>query len=239
MPVTIAMLVALDKLLFSCRINNATAGLVALPQALVVFGGHFHMHYERTNRAIRVACTLALLSASALAACTPATPPGATAGADYSEQMTAKVTGVNKARRQVTVQTTDGDSMTIQVADSVQNFDQIQVGDTVRVNYKERVDVRVAGNVQPIDGMIMHASEARAPKGQKPAGVGTVTAERSVQIVSVDKTSHTVTFRESDGSLDSLVVQNPANFAFADGLQPGTIVDVMDTATLAISIDRI
>ena len=64
------------------------------------------MQYERSNRVIRIICTLALLSSTALAACTPATPPGATAGADYSEHMTAKVTGVSKARRQVTVQTT-------------------------------------------------------------------------------------------------------------------------------------
>ena len=91
---TIVMLAALDKLLFSCRINNATAGPTALPRAVPVYGGHFHMQYERSNRVIRIICTLALLSSTALAACTPATPPGATAGADYSEHMTAKVTGV-------------------------------------------------------------------------------------------------------------------------------------------------
>jgi hypothetical protein len=180
-----------------------------------------------------------LALSSTLAACALPTPQGATASANYSDQLTAQVTAVDKTRRLMTLRGPQGNVATIKVADGVQNFNQIQVGDKVRINYMERIDVTVAGKHQPLDVIVVQSSASRAPRGQMPAGSGAVTAKRSVQIVSVDKNSHTVTFREGDGTLDSYVVQNPANYAFADGLQPGTVVDVAETAAMAISVDRV
>ena len=60
-----------------------------------------------------------------------------------------------------------------------------------------------------------------------------------MQIVSVDKFSHTVTFREHDGSVHSFTVQNPANYAFADGLQPGSYLTVVATDAIAVSVDKL
>jgi hypothetical protein len=138
------------------------------------------------------------------------------------------------------LQDSAGQAATVQASDAVQNFDQIKVGDTVRVDYEERVDVRVQGGATPpIPGVIVQAAGTHAAKGQKPNGAFVVSAKRSVQIVSVDRTSHTVTFREPDGTLDSIVVQNPDNFALADGLRPGTIVDVTETVATAVAVQRL
>ena len=80
---------------------------------------------------------------------------------------------------------------------------------------------------------------ARAPVGARPAAIWAARTQRSVQIMSVDKFSHTVTFREHDGSVHSVTAQNPANYAFADGLQPGSYLTVVATEAVAVSVDKL
>lgn len=166
-------------------------------------------------------------------------PPGVTASAEFSEAATGRASAVGKARRQIVLQSADGQVARVDVPEQVRNFDQIAEGDTVRLNYRVQFDIRVAGHEPPILGAIVSSATTGAPLGQKPAGLSTVTRQHSVQIVGVDRTSHTVTFRQPDGSLDSFVVQNPANYALADGLRPGTIVDVTETDAIAVSVSKI
>jgi hypothetical protein len=195
-----------------------------------------------TNARYFSACVWAavLTGSLALGACTPATPPGATASTTFSDEAKAKVIGLDRATRAITLQDERGQTATVRASNEVRNFDQIRVGDTVTVDYQEQIDILVRGTkATPISGVIVGAGAERAAKGQKPAGAVVVSAKRSVEIVSVDRTSHTVTFREPDGTLDSIVVQNPANFALADGLRPGTIVDVTETAVAAVSVQKI
>jgi hypothetical protein len=184
-----------------------------------------------------------ILSAAAIAvtfaACAPTTPPGATTSATYGNSATAQVTAVDKARRELVLQSSDGRVARVEVPPDVRNFNQIKVGDTVRISYRTRVDIAVAGNQPPVTGVTVEAGGARAPAGQKPAGLWATRTQRAVQIVSVDRNSHTVTFREPDGSLDSIVVQDPANYALADGLRPGTYVVVTETSAVAASVDKI
>jgi hypothetical protein len=195
------------------------------------------------NKSARLVVSfLALLPITAigLTGCTPPTQPGATASASYTDEATATVTAINKAKRLITLKGQDGQVATVQATDAVRNFDQINVGDTVRINYQEQVSVLVRGRgATPLSGVVVKAAGARAAPGQKPAGLGVISATRSVEVVSVDRTSHTVTFRESDGTVDSFVVQNPQNYALADGLQPGTIVDVTETAGVALAVTKL
>jgi hypothetical protein len=195
------------------------------------------------NKSARLLASLLVVlpvTAVALVGCTPPTPPGATASATYNDEATATVTAVNKAKRQITLKSRDGQVATVKASDAVRNFDQISVGDTVRINYQEQISVLVKGKgAVPLDGVIVNTVGARAAAGQKPAGIGMISATRSVEVVSVDRTSHTVTFRESDGTLDSFVVQNPKNYALADGLQPGTVVDVTEAAGVAVAVTKL
>jgi hypothetical protein len=185
-------------------------------------------------------CIVTLAGSLALGACTPATPPGATASTIYSDQAKVKVTGLDRSSRLITLQDAHGQMTTVRASDAVRNFDQITVGDTVKVDYQEQIEILVRGiNAAPIQGVIVGIGAERAAKGQTPAAAMIVSAKRSVEIVSVDRSSHTVTFREPDGSVDSIVVQNPNNFALADGLRPGTIVDVTVTAVAAVVVQKL
>jgi hypothetical protein len=191
------------------------------------------------KRLLTSAWTLALLLPLALTDCVPATRPGATASATYSDQATAKVIGVNKSDRLITLQDPEGQVGTVQAPEAVRNFDQITTGDTVLIDYQKHIVIEVQGNVAPIPGVIVQTAVARAPKGHKPGGIFLTKTRRSVEIVSVDRASHTVTFREPDGTLDSLVVENPKNFALADGLRPGTVVDVTETDSTALAVQKL
>src|SRR5690242_10157244 len=54
---------------------------------------------------------------------------------------TATVTAVDASTRMVTVKGQDGAPITFQASDQVRNFDQIRVGDLVRVEYTESIAV--------------------------------------------------------------------------------------------------
>lgn len=180
-------------------------------------------------------CTVLLLG---MAGCTPATPSGTTASAVFDDQATAAVIGIDRGRRGLTLKSPDGQVTQVYVTDAVRNFDRIAVGDTVRVTVHSRLQVTAAGSVA-LPGVIVDQAAGRAPRGAKPAGIWAARTQRSVQIVSVDKVGHTVTCREPDGTTDSFTVQNPANYAMADGLQPGSFVTVVETDAIAVSVDKL
>lgn len=193
------------------------------------------------NRHLVLVGFLCCTPLSALTGCaptTPVTPPGTTASAEFNDQATARVIGIDRAHRGLTLQAPDGQVVRLNVTDAVRNFDRINIGDTVRLTVHSRLEVTAAGN-QSLPGVIVDQGGARAAPGAKPAGLWALRTQRSVQIVSVDKVGHTVTFREPDGTLDSFTVQNPANYAMADGLQPGSYVTVVETDAVAVSVDKI
>jgi hypothetical protein len=177
--------------------------------------------------------------ASVVPAATPDTTPTSVASRGATIEGQLKVVSIDKARRSLTLEDPSGHVAKVRATDAVRNFDQIQVGDTVKIAYNVEVIAKVRGhNVPAIPGVIVQGENRRAAKGLKPMGQDKITAMRSVTIVSVDKATHTVTFREPDGSVDSLVVQDPKNYAFLNELKPGVVVDVTKTESLAISVEK-
>ena len=154
------------------------------------------------------------------------------------ETVTASVVSIDRAGRGLTLRSADGRVAQVYVSDAVRNFDNIRVGDTVRLTAHARFEVTAAGN-RALPSVIVDEGTVRAPVGSRPSGIWVARSQRSVQIVSVDKVGHTVTFREPDGNVDSFTVQNPANYAFTDGLRPGSYITVVETDAVAASVDRL
>ena len=116
---------------------------------------------------------------------------------------------------------------------------QVMPGDTVRLGYRARIDFLVTGMAAPVTGIEVTVGGARAEAGQMPAGILGLQTRWSVQVLSVDTSTHTVTFREPNGAINSITAVNPANFALVDGLRPGTNVQVTVTEAFAVSVDRV
>jgi hypothetical protein len=180
-----------------------------------------------------------MLSVATLTGCAQPTPVGTKTSTVLTSQVTAQIISLNKAKRQVTLRGANGRTATLDVPPEVRNFSQIQSGDTVRLTYRARIDALVTGATVPITGVEVTVAGGRAELGQMPAGIVGAQTRRTVQVVSVDPATHTVTFREPDGSVDSITAVNPANFAAVDGLRPGTNVLVTVTQAVAVSVDKV
>ena len=183
--------------------------------------------------------SVAVVATGVLSGCTPRTPVGAQTSASAPAATSATVGSGDKANRQITLRGQDGREATFDVPPEVRNFNQIMAGDTVRLSYRARMDFLVTGSSVPVSGVEVTVGAAGAPAGQMPAGLLGARTRLTVQILSVDRNSHTVTFRLPDGTIDTATAMNPANFAFVDGLQAGTNVLVTVTQAVAVSVDRV
>jgi hypothetical protein len=110
-------------------------------------------------------------------------------GVEVSELATlsATVVAVDHKERLVTLQGSEGNQVVVQVSEEARNLDQVEVGDTVEVEYYQSV----ALFAQKPDGETeaeVSVSTARAPLGEKPgAGVAeTVTIKATVQAIDYD-----------------------------------------------------
>ncbi len=69
-----------------------------------------------------------------------------------------------------------------------------------------------------------------------PGGGAGVLLRTTVEIVSVDTTFNTVTFRRSDGALRVVAIETPEGRQFIRGLRPGNRVDIAYTEAFAIEV---
>ena len=117
-----------------------------------------------------VLIALSMVGVLALAAATTANakaPVGEGIELGNAYVMTASVVGIDKKDRTLTLRGSQGNVVTVEVTDDVRNFDQIEVGNNVKVTYYEAVAVYFGehGTQPKADA---GAVFARAPKGAKP-----------------------------------------------------------------------
>src|SRR4051812_28113428 len=143
------------------------------------------------------------------------------------------VTKIDAAKRKISVDLDDGKHKTIKIDKSVRNFDQIKVGDKLKLAFTEEMLVAVGKSSDPVgaDGAGMVAV---APKGAKPGGMMVETASMTGKIVSVDPEKHHLTIQDTDGKDRKLKISKKATNL--DELKPGETIEVTVTDALAIEI---
>jgi len=105
--------------------------------------------------------------ASAAAVMTPGVPGG---GVVATYELTAAVAAIDKASRKVTLVDSAGIKKTVKARTEVINFDQIRVGDQLKIKATEELVVYVAGEDEtPSDGGAQLV--ALSPKGAKPGAI--------------------------------------------------------------------
>ena len=147
----------------------------------------------------------------------------------------ATVTKVDKKNRKVTVKRTDGHSVTLDLGPEVQNLDQIDPGDDVKVAYYESVafDVKVPGKATP--GVTMVGGADTAEKGKKPGAMGArmVTVTSTIEAIGDDPPS--VTLKGPEGGTRKIKVENPK---YLENVEVGDLVEMMYTQAVAISVEE-
>jgi hypothetical protein len=144
----------------------------------------------------------------------------------------ATVEAIDTSARALTLKGPKGKVVTLAVDESVTRFDQIKVGDKVKVRYHESVlvEVRKPGS-EPLEASV---AAAVAPKeGAKPAGVAVVQETMTVTIEAIDPEVPAVTVRTVDGNSLSFRVQKKKNLK---NVNVGDMVVVTRTAGVAIDV---
>jgi arginine repressor len=157
----------------------------------------------------------------------PANQPGGAAA--IATTATATVKAIDAEKRTVTLQTPDGQAVTVKCGKDVVNFDQIKVGDQIRATAIERIAVYVGKAGAPNDaaGKMI----ALAPKGAKPGAVIVDTEQMTDKIDSVDAANHTVTLQGISGKAQTMDVARDVDLS---AVQKGDDVVVRCTKGVAM-----
>ncbi len=146
---------------------------------------------------------------------------------------TATVTGIDPATRKVTLVTQGGSKTTYKAGAEVVNFDQIQVGDQVRVKVTEEAAIYIGSGAPP--SAMAGAGVALAPVGYKPGGAFVDTVQVTAKVTVVDAKKHKVTLELPDGGAKKVKVGKKVNLA---AVRPGDDVTVQLSEGLAISVEK-
>ena len=151
-------------------------------------------------------------------------------------EATAVVTDIDQESRQIGLETDDGRQLTIVAGPEVRNFDQIDVGDTVKAVYTRAVAAFLAGSDAKAAGADVAVAGVRAEEGAKPAAAVGQEVRTTVEFLSFDASSNVVTFVPSDGFVRSVVVRKPEMQAFAKTLQPSDKVEIAFVEAVGVGV---
>jgi hypothetical protein len=146
--------------------------------------------------------------------------------------VSATVTKVDLEKRKVRLLLDDGKEKNFKVDKSVQNLDQVKVGDKLNIAATEEMIILV-GNSSESTGATESHSVGVAPKGAKPGLVMVDTSTLTAKILAVDAPKHRVTL-EVEGKKKTIKLSK--NFQNLDQLQVGETVDMLITESTVVEI---
>jgi hypothetical protein len=202
----------------------------------------------KTNSLTLVKLTLLPAAMLTLASCSSDTapPPGETTSVTSFEKgvpggtvvethkVIANVTAIDTADRTVTLLTSDGKKTSVKCGPEIINFDQIHIGDQLKVTVTEELAVAMAG-----DGASPGASGAAvvalAPKGAKPGGVVAGTVQVTATVTAIDLKEHKATLQFPDGSTRTVAVRQDVDLTLR---KVGEKVTIRCTEAMAVSVEK-
>jgi hypothetical protein len=151
-----------------------------------------------------------------------------------THKLTAKVTSLDAATRKVTLLTADGEKTKVKCGPEVINFDQIRVGDRLKVTVTEELVAYLAETgAPPSDGAA--TAVILAPKGAKPGGVLADTVQVTAKVTAIDLKKHKATLQFPDGSTRTVAVRSDVDLTKR---QVGEEVVIRTTEMLVISVEK-
>ncbi len=150
----------------------------------------------------------------------------------YSDSVTATVEDVDRKNRTVTLREPEGDVFTVAVGEGVA-LERVERDDRVNVAYQESL----AFELQPPGTSPKTGTEStsdRLPEGVQFGRKVTAT----VEILAVAPQGAAATFRNQEGAVRTVEVDNPANRDKVANLRPGDNVEVTYTEKLAVQLEK-
>lgn len=148
--------------------------------------------------------------------------------------MTANVVHIDGPGREVILATPDGKRHGVKCGPEVVNFDQIRVGDQLKVTVAEEVAVYMASDAEPPSAGGA-ALVALAPKGAKPGGVMAATVQVTATVTAIDLGHHKATLTFADGSTKTVAVRHDVDLTKR---KVGEKVVIRKTEAMALSVEQ-
>jgi translation initiation factor 2 alpha subunit (eIF-2alpha) len=145
----------------------------------------------------------------------------------------ATVTNIDLEKRKVKLLLDDGKEKTYKVDKSVQNLDQVKVGDQLNISLTEEIII-VVGKSSETPNATDSQTVGVVPKGAKPGIVMVDTATVSAKILAVDAPKRRITLLDPDGKKKTIKLSK--NFQNIDQLQVGETVDMLMTDSVVVEI---
>lgn len=148
--------------------------------------------------------------------------------------VTAEIVAIDRADRVVTLVGPRGNVVDVVAGDEVRNFDQIAVGDSVKVTYYESVALYLG---QPGSQPEVQEAEvmARAAHGEKPAAMALGTIDVSVVVLGKNPKAREVTLEMPRGHV--LTAKAQPDDPIYDKVRVGDTVHARVTRAVAILVE--
>jgi len=187
-------------------------------------------------RPVSLAIVLAFATTAAYAAKPTPPDPDRSETAAVAVTVEGKVTDIDTPNRLITVQGPDGDKVEVHADDSVRNFEQVRVGDTVSLDYLRAVtvDIQPAGSAEP--GAYIKQKEDVAKKGEKPRAGAAEVVTVLAPIRAIDTKNNTVTVEGPRGNVVTLDVRKPEYQARLSKLKVGDMLRVAFTEAAVVQV---
>jgi hypothetical protein len=155
------------------------------------------------------------------------------AGVAQTVKMTATITAIDKATRDVTLKGPQGNEITVTAGPEVKNFDNMKVGDQVNAEYVEALTLELKKG----GGLKVERTEQAGAMGAKagamPAGAMGRQVTVVADVVNVDPAKKTVTLRGPKRTVE-LVVNDPEQLK---RVAKGDQVEATYTQAFAIAVE--
>jgi hypothetical protein len=194
------------------------------------------MLFRQSLVALSGAFMIALGGATLAPAQAASPPPTVMAQATH---VVGVVETVDRTTRQILLSGPHGGLVTVVAGPAVRNFSQIHSGDRLYLTFRKALGVAVAPASQPLMEPAGVAGARRADAGAMPAGGAFIAMSAVVQIDSIDRRAHTVTFTNAAGEQRTIAVRDPVFQHFAQKLKAGDKVrlDYLQSVTIKLKPD--
>ena len=153
---------------------------------------------------------------------------------DY--EAAAQVVAISKEDRRVTFRRGDGNVFELTAGDEVKNFDQLTIGQQLRVRYRESLRATLLPPGEAVKLTQSAFETSGAPVGSKPAGTTSAAIGVRVRVTSIDAENHIVTYQLPSGDFAARKVQTEQGREFVKKLEVGDVVQLDIQQSLALEI---
>jgi hypothetical protein len=153
-------------------------------------------------------------------------------GVAHTVEGSATITAIDKATRGITLKGPQGDVMSITAGPEVKNFDQLKVGDVVKIGYLEALVLELKKG----GGLKVEKTETAGAAGSQPGAQPAGVAGRQVTVVGdvikLDAATQTITVKGPERTVD-LKARDPEQFKL---IAVGDQIQATYTEAMAIAV---